>query len=623
MATSPLNPAAGNPRPANRNPLRRFRVAFALFIGLALLSGAARAEDPPARAGRVSEISGGDAWIFDREARDWERLARNQTLEEGDRLRSDAGARLTLRIGSTTLWLDERSELEVERMDDERVLLRVERGGLAMRLRSREQAQDYRLLTREGRAFPDGEGLFRIDQLQRGTRAVAWQGRLRFEFRDPQADPVWLTAGEQAEFWWADGPRTERQGTDRDAFARWLQNQREAEGEIETYRYVSPEMTGAEDLDRYGRWETHVEYGAIWFPYQVAPGWEPYRHGRWVWTSRWGWTWVDEAPWGFAPFHYGRWLLVGGRWCWVPGRYVARPVYAPALVSWSININLGSSGRRPPPPRPGMWAPLPPREVYQPVYRHTPGYRDRINHEHQPAPQPMPPRVQPQPPRQGDGRGERPPVERPGDRFPDRPYERPGERKDDRPNDRGGRGGEPGADRGGERPPQPGRGVQPPVMPAPPVVVPQPAPLPPPVSVGRPESPRPARPDEGGTIERPRQRVEPGERSEPVISPIFRRPDGAQMDSGSEQVRRPERAFEPRPATPVMERSEDRPIQRQIERPAERPAERAPEMRPMPMPSRAPQPNAERPRPAPSEEPRGDKPGNRDKEPGKRDQQQR
>ena len=20
-----------------------------------------------------------------------------------------------------------------------------------------------------------------------------------------------------------------------------------------------------------------------------------------------GWTWVDDAPWGWAPYHYGRW----------------------------------------------------------------------------------------------------------------------------------------------------------------------------------------------------------------------------------------------------------------------------------------------------------------------------
>ena len=31
----------------------------------------------------------------------------------------------------------------------------------------------------------------------------------------------------------------------------------------------------------------------------------------WVWLRPWGWTWVDDAPWGFAPFHYGRWLWWG------------------------------------------------------------------------------------------------------------------------------------------------------------------------------------------------------------------------------------------------------------------------------------------------------------------------
>ena len=40
----------------------------------------------------------------------------------------------------------------------------------------------------------------------------------------------------------------------------------------------------------------------------VAVGWAPYRYGRWAWVRPWGWTWVDNAPWGYAPFHYGRWV---------------------------------------------------------------------------------------------------------------------------------------------------------------------------------------------------------------------------------------------------------------------------------------------------------------------------
>ena len=33
----------------------------------------------------------------------------------------------------------------------------------------------------------------------------------------------------------------------------------------------------------------------------------------------WGLTWVDQAPWGYAPFHYGRWAYISGRWGWCPG----------------------------------------------------------------------------------------------------------------------------------------------------------------------------------------------------------------------------------------------------------------------------------------------------------------
>ena len=81
-------------------------------------------------------------------------------------------------------------------------------------------------------------------------------------------------------------------------------------------------------------WSEAPEYGPVWRPRTVEIGWAPYRDGRWAWVEPWGWTWIDDAPWGFAPFHYGRWAMVGGGWVWVPGRMVVgvRPVYAPALV---------------------------------------------------------------------------------------------------------------------------------------------------------------------------------------------------------------------------------------------------------------------------------------------------
>jgi hypothetical protein len=91
----------------------------------------------------------------------------------------------------------------------------------------------------------------------------------------------------------------------------------------------------------------------------------------------WGWTWVDDAPWGFAPFHYGRWVYRRDVWCWVPGTYVARPVYAPALVGWiggpSVSVSITVGGP------PVGWVPLAPREVYVPPYRFSQRYVREVN----------------------------------------------------------------------------------------------------------------------------------------------------------------------------------------------------------------------------------------------------
>ena len=135
-----------------------------------------------------------------------------------------------------------------------------------------------------------------------------------------------------------------------------------------TAEYVSPDVTGYEDLDDNGSWSSEPDYGYVWTPTRVAVGWSPYRYGRWVSVAPWGWTWIDDAPWGYAPFHYGRWAHVRNRWCWVPGPRHARPVYAPALVGW-----VGSPGHH------VSWFPLGPREVYVPGRRHSRHYYERVN----------------------------------------------------------------------------------------------------------------------------------------------------------------------------------------------------------------------------------------------------
>src|ERR1019366_9610886 len=102
------------------------------------------------------------------------------------------------------------------------------------------------------------------------------------------------------------------------------------------------------------------------------------RAGRWDAVEPWGWTWIDDNPWGFAPFHYGRWSHDRGRWGWIPGSMQSRPVYAPALVAfvsgagWSASGSFGSGG--------GVgWVPLAPNEPYVPGYRASAGYVRNVN----------------------------------------------------------------------------------------------------------------------------------------------------------------------------------------------------------------------------------------------------
>jgi len=47
-----------------------------------------------------------------------------------------------------------------------------------------------------------------------------------------------------------------------------------------------------------------------------------------------GLTWVSNEPWGYAPYHYGRWAYASNEWFWVPEPVRTYPTYSPALVDF-------------------------------------------------------------------------------------------------------------------------------------------------------------------------------------------------------------------------------------------------------------------------------------------------
>jgi hypothetical protein len=114
-------------------------------------------------------------------------------------------------------------------------------------------------------------------------------------------------------------------------------------------------------LAPYGQWSDDATYGRIWSPAQTVVGvdFSPYAtNGHWVMTE-YGWTWVSDWDWGWAPFHYGRWVNLSARgWCWVPGR-----TWGPGWVRW--RSGYGNVG----------WAPLAPRVAVRDHRVAAPGWR--------------------------------------------------------------------------------------------------------------------------------------------------------------------------------------------------------------------------------------------------------
>ena len=342
----------------------------------ALAASSAAWADPPGRVGRIAQVDG-NVWLFDDEEGEWVQARRNRPVTEGDRISAEQGGRAEVQIGAATLRLDGATDVEFTQLNDARVRMRVLGGSVALRVRGGDSVREFAVVTNEGRYEPLRPGHYRVDVREQSSLGETLAGAMRFESNDSVLD---LNDGQRAEFWQERGTTHYAWASPlNDRFGDWVARQ-DRDDRRERNRYVSNEMTGAEDLDRNGRWDRHPEYGAVWYPTVVAADWAPYRYGQWVHTRGYGWTWVDDAPWGFAPFHYGRWVSYGGRWGWCPGQYVARPVYAPALVAWfggphvSVGINIGG-------PAVG-WVPLAPREIYYPSYNVTNVYVRNVNRTH-------------------------------------------------------------------------------------------------------------------------------------------------------------------------------------------------------------------------------------------------
>jgi hypothetical protein len=368
---------------SSRSIFQSHRARLAALVLLSLLSvSIALADDesdPPGRVARLSYANGAVS-LQPAGVQDWADATVNRPLTTGDKLWIDRDSRAELDIGSAAIRLGSMTGFSFLNLDDRTAQMNITAGTAIVHVRDLGEDQSFEIDTPNVAVTLQSPGDYRVQVNEAGDATVV---------KVSDGDAQVSAAGQSM-------PLHTQQafafnGTDQvtadatsvgapDALDSWSleRDHRSEQAQAQTSEYVSPDVTGADDLADYGTWESTPEYGPVWTPTVVSAGWSPYQFGRWVWVAPWGWTWVDDAPWGFAPFHYGRWAYRDTRWCWVPGPRRVRPVYAPALVAWvgrpGANVSISVGGRA------GVgWFPLGPREVFVPGYRVSHNYVRNVN----------------------------------------------------------------------------------------------------------------------------------------------------------------------------------------------------------------------------------------------------
>ncbi|HTX16933.1 MAG TPA: DUF6600 domain-containing protein [Candidatus Baltobacteraceae bacterium] len=365
-----------------------FWAALLLSVAaLSILSGAAAADDdPPGRVARLNYIQGSVS-LQPAGTQDWIDASPNRPLTTGDDLWADQDSRGELHVGSSVLRLSSQTGVSFLNLNDQITQLQLAQGSLYVRVRQLDEGEAFEIDTPNLAFSILRPGQYRVDVDPNGgsTMVAVWGGTGSVT---GGGQAYTLNPGQEFSFTGADQLTYDAQPLgDRDDFDNWCFSRDQREDRSASARYLSRDVIGYDDLDDYGAWSNDPQYGAVWIPNGVAADWAPYHYGHWVFIAPWGWTWVEDEPWGFAPFHYGRWAVIGGRWGWVPGPVavgvvvggpVIRPMYAPALVGFvggggfSLSIAIGGGA--------GVaWFPLGPRDVWVPGYRCSPVYVQHVN----------------------------------------------------------------------------------------------------------------------------------------------------------------------------------------------------------------------------------------------------
>jgi hypothetical protein len=280
-------------------------------------------------------------------------------------------------MGTAAVRVWHETELDVTRLDDKSLQLRIPQGSVTVRQSTFADGETAEIDAPNAAVTLNSIGEYRVDVSPDGATTTVTVRSGSAEVTS--AGSSFSLAAHQLATVQGDSAPTYNVAEEApsDDFDQWASSRDEVADQAPR-RYVPSDMPGVEDLDDNGSWDNDAGYGPVWYPTTVEVGWAPYHTGHWAWIGPWGWTWVDAAPWGWAPFHYGRWAYVHDRWGWCPGRVIAPAVFAPGLVVFAVGAGWGAGAAFGPGGGVG-WFPLGPEEVYRPAYHVSDAYVRRVN----------------------------------------------------------------------------------------------------------------------------------------------------------------------------------------------------------------------------------------------------
>jgi hypothetical protein len=293
-------------------------------------------------------------------------------MTTGDQLWTDQNSRAEVQLGSAVIRLAPMTGFSFLNLDDHTVQIQLTSGVINFTVRRLHDNDDLEIDTPNLAFTVYQPGHYRFEASADGNTTI-----VSVRAGDGEATGYGqnfeLRGGQQGYFSGTDQLYADVEQIDEpDQFDAWSDGRDHRYDFSRSAMYLSHDVVGFDDLDDNGDWRDDPAYGHVWFPNRVEGGWAPYHNGHWAWISPWGWTWVDDASWGYAPFHYGRWVSVGGRWGWIAGPVAVEPVYAPALVVFVGGAPGGFGGNV-------AWFPLGPREVFVPSYHVSEAYVNQVN----------------------------------------------------------------------------------------------------------------------------------------------------------------------------------------------------------------------------------------------------